>query len=329
MYTLRFPFEVTAERVISDLPQELALGPYHANLDADGNGYVLTVSGLPDEATARSCDGQVRLALYWLLLEYDLAAKPVPPLRDVQYTDDPAGTARHVKESWGVDFGESIDGVADGNCPAVYRTEQNIRTLTGKTATVTVGRNGESVVAGLAESAQRFPAATADDLAAAVPDNRLETALDLYGAHISEHSVRAQFLTLMMAMEALCEPEKRPPEVRTLLKHFATRITEMKDAPATGPESRAVLESLQREVDFRTGDSIRNQMRRLIRATLAGEDDVEDVTGEMVALYDKRSTLIHTGTLPRQELGDAVPRARAIARRVLRARLEAALGTRS
>lgn len=295
--------------------------------ESGGNGYILKITGFPDAATARACDGQMRLALHWLLLEYNLAAKPIPALRDVRYADDPAETAHRWKQSMGHDFGDRIDGVVDGNCPSVYRTDENIRAITIGTATATVSRKGEDVAGKLLESIERFPATTPADLSAAEPDSRLETALDLYRAHVAEQSVRARFLTVMMAMEALCEPESRPPDVQRLLQDFRACAEEMKDAEGADAETRAVLGALQQELHFRSRDSIRNQVRRLIRTSLAGDDDVEQRREELDDLYGIRSQLTHGDALGQNELGEAFPRLRDIARRILRARPEAALGS--
>jgi len=179
------------------------------------------------------------------------------------------------------------------------------------------------------ESIERFPATTAADFSAADPDGRLETALDLYRAHVAEQSVRARFLTLVMAMEALCKPQPRPPEVQRLLEDFAERARALKDAKSTDAETCAVIDSLRQELHFRTHDSIRNQMRRLIRTSLAGDDDAEERREELDYLYGMRSRLTHGETLPGDELGKAFSRLRHIAQRVLRAKVEASLRSRT
>jgi hypothetical protein len=326
MYTLRFPFELTDGRSISDLPQERAFGRYHACLKHRSGVYVLAVSGFPDEATARAYEGQIRVAVHWLVLECNLATRPIPSLQDVHYFDDPASVARKWAESSGGDWGDRIDGVIDGSRPAVYRTDDSIRAYTIGRPGATVTQQGDKVVGKLLESIERFPGATADHLGEAATDNQLETALDLYRAHLAEQSVQAQFLTVVMALEALCKPCDRPDMVQELLDDFSQQIQAAIEAGTPDADTRESLEALRQ--DFRSRqkqDSIGSQLRRLVKTSLASDDDAEEMARQMTALYNKRSRLTHGRAVSQQELGDALPHARNIARRVLRARIDSAL----
>ena len=63
------------------------------------------------------------------------------------------------------------------------------------------------------------------------------------------------------------------------------------------------LEALSRELLVRSEDSIRSQIRKLF-ASLPGVDAAEATKLQRRALcvYDKRSTLVHDGHLPNEEL---------------------------
>lgn len=84
----------------------------------------------------------------------------------------------------------------------------------------------------------------------------------------------------------------------------------------------AVLDSVARELVFRTENSIRNQIRVLVKATLsqAGDADADLVAGKALKVYDRRSALVHEGTLDPLMLSDAFSEAKLIVERVLRAR---------
>ena len=75
-------------------------------------------------------------------------------------------------------------------------------------------------------------------------------------------------------------------------------------ALASGSDERAALESLNRELDFRKETSIRMRLRAFIRNEFQDRSDEERLRfeKEIVAAYDARGELIHTGTLESHRL---------------------------
>lgn len=77
------------------------------------------------------------------------------------------------------------------------------------------------------------------------------------------------------------------------------------------------LEALSRELNFRADDSIRSQVRKLF-ANLGGIDSTEcdQLQRNALRVYDKRSTLVHDGHLPDEELSTLEREARELLEKV-------------
>ena len=85
---------------------------------------------------------------------------------------------------------------------------------------------------------------------------------------------------------------------------------------------RLHLSRLFRELMFRKEDSIRRQIRNVVKFTLEvnGDTDAEKAAARAVKIYDLRSTLVHEGTLESPVLTKAIADVKDIVERVLRAR---------
>ena len=153
-------------------------------------------------------------------------------------------------------------------------------------------------------------------------NNKLRIALELYGAFFSEATENARFLTLVMSLEALSESEKRPDMVLDLLINFRGQIEDIESNYSKESNERVSLESLKRELTFRKEDSIRKQIRSLVFNTLSNNGDVDalEMAQQALKVYDKRSTLVHDGSLTLQELRSISSEARIIVERVLKAK---------
>ncbi len=83
------------------------------------------------------------------------------------------------------------------------------------------------------------------------------------------------------------------------------------------------LKGLMRELDFRSGDSINNKVRKLFR-DLPGvsAEECAELERRAVRVYSKRSTLVHRGHVPVDELPDLEREARFLLEQLLAAAIE-------
>lgn len=317
MYTLRFPFRLPAGQSIEVGDALLQIGQLRWTLAHSHDWYALKIEGFESEAGARAYVTTVWATLIWVQLNAALAIDARLDINRVQYAHDPVAAATNLSAAFGFVSETPIEGLVDGSAPSVYPTDKKVLALTGGDAQVTIVTPMERVVQ-LLQEGLGFPAH--DRL---LTDAKLCVAIDLYGAHFSETSINARFLTLVMALEALAEGEKRPAAVLDLLASWRNELDELKHGFPAGDERRTALESIERELFFRQENSIRSQVRTLVKATLTaiGDADAEQTARSAVKIYDHRSTLVHEGRLERQVLSQAFSDVKSIVERVLRARV--------
>lgn len=132
---------------------------------------------------------------------------------------------------------------------------------------------------------------------------KLRVALELYAAHFTEQQVRVRFLLLVMAMESLAKPTLKHQSVIDLLDRWRKELaTEMRKLDSSS-EAFLSLAALSRELGFRAEDSIRAQVRKLF-AGLPGVECTKatELQRRALLVYDGRSTLVHDGQLPDEQL---------------------------
>ena len=133
--------------------------------------------------------------------------------------------------------------------------------------------------------------------------HRHRVALELYAAHFNEQQIRVRFILLVIAMEALAEKGQKHQVAIDLLARWRRELdAEIGEYDESSEEFHS-LKALSRELDFREGDSINNQVRKLF-AVLPGfsDEEREALQRRAVAVYNKRSKLVHDGYLPPNEL---------------------------
>ena len=142
---------------------------------------------------------------------------------------------------------------------------------------------------------------------------KYRVALELYGAHFTEEQARVRFILLVIAMEALAESSPKNQVARDLLARWQEEIATEKEKYELSSDEFDSLNALSRELDFRSGDSVNNTIRKLF-ADLPGISNEErtELKRRAVRLYNKRSTLVHDGHLPIEELPSLEVEARAL-----------------
>lgn len=136
---------------------------------------------------------------------------------------------------------------------------------------------------------------------------KLCTALELYGAHFAEASTKVRFLLLVMSLETLTEPTEKDRVALDLLDRWSEDLDAEKRACDAGSLAHDSLLALERELFFRRHDSIRSQVRKLMGKIPAAAEN--DLSRRALKVYDKRSLLVHDGSLPSEELAELEPEA--------------------
>ena len=321
MYTLRFPFKTPAEHVISEDVSTITIDHFAATLSRDGDFCVLEIVGFASEEEAENFLPRIRCGLTSLLLNQKLPVSGDLVSQKVYKADDPVKAAENLSKSFGgVDLGDEVHGLIDGAQPAIYPTNGNYRRLTAGSVSVlkTVASTNAASALG-AGMLVEYPIGLLED-------QKLQTALELYGAYFTESSARAKFITLVMVLEALEESTPRPQ----VIQDFLNTVNDMAEAHQRDVDENSdeifAFEALQREIVFRRGDSIRSQIRRLVFDTLSGESNVDELARQAVQVYDKRSALVHEGSLPEPELTESISSAEAIASRILKTQFRSVVG---
>ncbi len=323
MYTFRLPFELPDGYEINNADKTIIQNGLRYKLKKETRLYALVVEGFETEDQAKSFLANSWSGLTWVLLNCGLASRFELELQEISNTKRPKKAAKNLSKNLGIELEDEIQGIIHGTYPAAFNSSNNYKCLTmGKAnliAGVSIDRFYEFFFSGANKS---FPEN-------GLNDRKLIIALELYSAFFSETTPNAKFLTLVMVLETLSSSQKRPPLVLNLLSGFRKKIEEMESNNNLQPTEATSLESLKRELEFREEDSIRTQIRTLVSNVLSdsGDTDALKTAKQAVKIYDKRSTLIHTGYLPSTELGSLISDVRKIVEKVLKARFLNSVGT--
>jgi len=162
-----------------------------------------------------------------------------------------------------------------------------------------------------------------DGLQLAYTDERLRLAFELWTAYHREHSLRAKFLTLVMALEVLSPPISKHEVAIAFTDRWNAELTAAMQDFARGSDEHDALESLRREVCFRRDRSIRGALRAHVLNVV---NQCEPESGTRIAAlavraYDLRGALVHEGRLGSADLSEGHQAARESVRALLLAML--------
>jgi hypothetical protein len=140
--------------------------------------------------------------------------------------------------------------------------------------------------------------------------NRMLVALELYAAHFAESQARVRFLLLVIAMEAVAVPTPKHQAALSLLEKWQDELQQQLKDNLPGSDAYESLIALEREMLHRKVDSIRSQVRNLFRDLGSSAEETKAIQKRALMVYDKRSKLVHDGTLPSDELSKLESEAR-------------------
>lgn len=317
MYTLRLPITLPIGQGINLVEEKGKIDNLEFTLTKQDNLYILTLNGFLSEEEAKSYINNIWSGLAWLLLNRGLSGNIALDIQKIKFVDDPIQAAKNLSRSFGgIRIDGPVDGLIDGNMPAIYPTEKKLKVLTAGSINVTLGYSIEEVIRYLREGSS-FP-----NSSTLITNDKLRVAFELYSAFYTESSLNARFLSLIMALEALATAVERTNLVLALIDKWKQEVDCLLQEIDSNSEDAASLDAFRRELLFRKGDSIRRQIYRLVKETLDknGDEDADIVATKAKSLYDLRSKLVHEGKLNQNVLDKAVSDAQNVVQRVLIAR---------
>lgn len=317
-YRLRLPFRSTHEVTDFATPICLSVSGVEASLQPHLPYVVLNLDGFDSESAAADALpfawGAVMLAS--VLAGWGFQAES--RLDRVTYADDPERAAENLQKNLGLPNRGPVHGVVNGDLPAMIPLEKTVRFVTAGDVTV-----HQSVPASrIAPHLER--ALTYRNAGRAFADERLKLGLELWSDYHNERSLRAKFLTLVMALEILAPPASKHSAAQAVIDRWEFELTSELGRYAKPCDEYEALDSLRREILFRRERSIRSRIRKHIFDVVAGvnQDHAQQAADMAVRAYDLRGSLVHTGSLTPAELSNG----HTIALKALRMLLLASFG---
>lgn len=315
-YTLRIPFQFLLNLEISNLEEAVTfqINNLYITLEQSNEYYVIYVKGFNSEQEAKDYISCIWSSLAWTLLHKGTAFLLNMDFDPIFYPVNPQQAAKNLG------INDVPDGFSTEGHPIVYPTQKRIRlAVLGNPQLkqlVPASEVVELVTDGLTKPFIEKP----------FHDPKLRTALELYSAYHHERSHTARFLTLMMILETLTEYQTKPKISVDLLSKWHSEVLLIKQRLDHQSDDFSALESLERELFFRKDMSIRSRVRALVYETLskAGHPEASKLASDALKAYDRRSTLVHQGSLPMNEMRKYSKIAHEIVRLVLKAKFLAA-----
>jgi hypothetical protein len=320
-FTLRFPFELSPGRDIVAIDQtvEQKIGNLTFSCERQDRLYILKVSGFVSELIAQEYFSKIWVGLMWVMLNRNIAFSFNKSFGKVTYASDPKQAGENLSNAFGSPFdGRVVDGLADGDIPVVYQSDKKIRFINAGNINVLIGKPFDQIFATMIEGV-----ALANN-SRIISDTKIKTALELYSAYYYESSANAKLLTLVMALETLTVSSPKSQFVLDIIANWQKDVDQLKNQLESESEEFEALIALERELLFRKEKSLRSKIKDLVFDTLQGEgaSNAREMAAKAVKVYDKRSTLVHEGTLPIQDIQWAETEAKNIVEAVLRAKFQ-------
>jgi hypothetical protein len=319
-YTLRVSVRMLEKESILGLDSEpsITIGAIRITVKQHGPYLVLQAENFDSESNAEAFLPHIKRGLWNIAIEHNIAFSSYSERRDITRPENPEVAARNLAKSFGMIVTEPVQpvhGLTEEEGYTIFPTNENIRFLSLGDCTGHVSQAWEAVEKTLRESLQKSKSGV-DKL-----DNALSIAIDLYLSHFYEASIRARFLTLMMALEVLAPVTEKHPEVVKILADFQKAI-ETQISNTTNLETLDALEALRREINFRKETSIRRRVRSLVlNEAPLDESSRRNLAKKIVAAYDLRGTVVHTGAIDQQILSEANDTVLQTVKLILRVRL--------
>ena len=245
MYTLRFPFLLTNNTAINNLEKPITREFEDLNITLEFNKpyYILIIKGFKSELEAKAYKNNLRIGLNWTGLNCNFGFEDELKFDEVHFCSDPYKTAEVWKAQLGLDKGQRIDCIINGNLPSVYPTKYTVGIMTGGIASFVIGKNPDllldSFIEGLAISS------SIENI-----NSKLKIAIDIYNSYHFEQSNQAKFLSLIMALESIAPHNYKHKIAQDLIDSWVSDLNAKMESLQKDSEEYHSLESYKKKLVF-------------------------------------------------------------------------------
>lgn len=316
-FELRFPYRPNNPLQETTKDVRLRFGKHTVSLKWSPPYAVLRIGPFATEIEAEEYLPRVWGSLAWAAIVRGSGFTANMKWSNMHYPEDPFIAARNVAKTYGMpDPRTPLHALGNDGFPCVIPIGKNYRFIGASFGEGGIIENAESLASVLVEGLKSKAVETL------YLDERLRTSVQLYSDSYREPSVRARFLTMVMALEVLTQPIPKHPIAQSLLDRFESEVNNEKIRYSKDSDEWESLDSLIREIAFRRESSLRSRIRALVLTTLSDlpPEDLRQKVKDAVWVYDQRSALVHDGSLPDEILAKACELAKRTLVDVLRER---------
>ena len=314
VWALRVPFEISPiDSINLEGPIASQINGVELILDHTGPIYHVTARGFESREEAEAAAGSFTVALQWMGIRADLGVTVTEGLEIGEKVDDPERAGRGISHALGSDTGP-VDALLNGNIPVVFGAEWRTRFATGFPASLIHGRSPIRLLEHLTEGLDLLRHSQGR-----LPEH-LTVALELLNAQRLEYSLAARLLMITTVLEVLAPDAQKHESALALIGKWQAELDEERARQNAGEEAASSLDSLERELLFRRGMSLRGRVRQLAISLATDMPERERTNyGRKAALaYDTRSELAHRGHIATDRLAQALNDSYELATRAVR-----------
>ena len=306
---LRLPFVTARSFEIPPDPGWCAFSDYLARVSKLGDQLALEVSGISSEQDAKLLFERLRGAFLLASVSHRIGLTTESRLTPVHYYEPPlVPRPGFLFENQG-----QLDGSCDAHHAVIFLERHRVMTSYVPKAWAGQIFNGEWLLGVLApELGLRFPERVVDN-------RRLRLACEQYASALHQTWPALRIISLVTALEAVCERANRPQALLDRIKRFGEEC----DAEALGHPAGPIKDGFKQMhgslVDLRR-ESIGAALCKLVVQYLRHDSDGSDpvaIGREFSSIYGLRSKLLHEGISGEEPIRSAIIRLEDIVPRVL------------
>ena len=265
-----------------------------ARLERHAHNHVLIAEGLEDEEAAKEFLARLKAGLRWFAIDRVLGVsfeESIAELKRVQ------GDRFNL---FGVEFDEPVDGIVDGDLPAILPSDLSIKAITLGRPSLSVTHQPKTLIEAVNYGAARARSTDGEQ------SRRFTLAADLYSHSHFQNTPMARFLVLCVALEVLAPSPGVDPAAHAMIEEFQGLVREKSASLAAGSSEQEAISDLETRLGYLARISHRQRITRFVRETLhsAGNSDADRLADEAKRLYDLRGQVVHSGATDVQKETD-------------------------
>jgi hypothetical protein len=298
-FKVYFPFELHGTHKFEGAPYSFELNGLKITISPQGYFQVLEIDGLQSESQAKDYFDQIPTAMIWAQLHSNIGIVMPTDLQEAIFPE----VQNNSYNFFGVEIPfNGPTAFIEESRPVIVPSGIPLSKIILGRPSISVGCNAKPFVDYILDAISM----SLDKQFLNNEKNRL--AFELYNAFYFVNSNNSQLMSLIMVLETLSIPEQKHPVVLTLIEKWKDEVDKLKEAYNEKSEEYAALNSIRQELLFRKIKSIKSGVRSFVLNTLLSGKipDAKDLTDKALNAYDKRSELVHKGSLPNDELEAAV-----------------------